>query len=166
MGGDITILPHSEGNRGSRRGLPISGSLSESLLVIAPGTRLNLSSTYAQAHMLQLFFPLSWVPFPPELLSPLRCITPMLPYVPALAREEYGAQGEECPPYMAHSALCLGTGSVGLVQEEILVDLGLCCQPRKLSQMLNKGRQAGWGLRKPLSSLFWRPPKEARMGDS
>lgn len=56
----------------------------------------------------------------------------------------YGAQGEECPPpYMAHSALFSGTGSVGLVQEEILVDLGLCYQPRKLSQLLNKGRQAG-----------------------
>lgn len=80
----------------------------------------------------------------------------------------YGAQGEEYPPpYMPHSALFLGTGSVGLVQEEILVDLELCCQSRGLSQMLNKGRQAGWGLRKPLSSLFWRPPKEVRVvGDS
>lgn len=63
----------------------------------------------------------------------------------------YGAQGEEYPPpYTAHSVLFSGTGSVGLVQ----VDLGLCCQPRKLSQMLKKGRQTAWGLRKPLSSLF------------
>lgn len=109
-------------------------------------------------HMLQLFFPLSWVPFPPELLFPLRCSTPILPHVPAIPREEgalYGAQGEECPSlYMSHSALFLGTGFVGLVQEEILVDLELCCQPRGLSQMLNKGRQAGWGLRSPSVHSF------------
>lgn len=42
---------------------------------------------------------------------------------------------------MAHSSWFLGPGSVGLVREETLVALVLCCQPKELSQMLHK---AGW----------------------
>ena len=50
--------------------------------------------------------------------------------------------------YVIHSVL--GSWLCGAGTKKTLLDLGLCCQLRKMSQMWKGGRQAGWGLRRLL----------------